>query len=128
MMNSKTRFFTIDWILHLLIGAVIPVLSMLSNIIPNDWRLGIIIFVLSIPWEGYIVLLDNPKDKIEQICLRSTFFNIVVGVLIFSGCGYLIMRTPVTTYSFYFWFYWLLSIAGTLKYRTDLRKYIDIIK
>ncbi len=128
MKDQKQRLFLIDWMLHLMIGSIIPILSFISGTAPKYWIFGIVVYFLSIPLEGYILLLNDPNDKREQICLRAMYLDAMIHIVFLSGCCYLIMRWPIVDYRLYYSFFWLGSIAGTFKYRMSLSKYLGVVK
>jgi hypothetical protein len=131
METTKTRLFLIDWILHIIVGSLIPILSMLKqNIIPNDWRWSGVILALSIPWEGYILLMNNWKDKLEQICLRAAYLYGILAVLAFMIGNYAIIYSQLfihVNYNLYYWFQVLLSIGASYRLRSFFRTYVNTL-
>lgn len=131
METTKTRLFMINWILHILIGSLIPILAMLKpNIIPDDWRWAGLILILSIPWEGYILLMHNRKDKLEQICLQAAYLYAILSVLAFMMSNYSIIYSQLFTninYSLYYWWQVLLSIIASYELRRHFRTNINTL-
>jgi cation transport ATPase len=131
MKNTKNNLFIIDWILHIIIGSLIPILSMLQpNIIPTDWRWSVIILVLSIPWEGYILLMKNRKDKLEQICLRAAYLSAILAVIAIMMSNYSIMTSELINHRFYSLYYWvqvLLAIGASYRTRSFFKTYVNTL-
>jgi cation transport ATPase len=131
MKNSKNNLFIIDWILHIIIGSLIPILSMLKpNIIPFDWRWSVIILVLSIPWEGYILLMKNWKDKLEQICLRAAYLYAILAVIAFMISNYAVIYSELIYHNFYILYYWVqvfLAIGASYRTRIFFKTYVNTL-
>jgi len=131
MKNTKNNLFIIDWILHIIIGGLIPILSMLKpNIIPTDWRWSVIILVLCIPWEGYILLMKNRKDKLEQICLRAAYLNAILFVITIMMSNYSFVYSELINqniYSLYYWVQVLLAIGASYRTRSFFKTYVNTL-
>ncbi len=131
MKNSKNNLFIIDWILHIIIGSLIPILSMLKPIIiPFDRRWSVLILLLSIPWEGYILLMKEWKDKLEQICLRAAYLYAILAVIAIMMSNYAVIYSELidhNSYSLYYWVQVFLAIGASYKTRSVFKTYVNTL-
>jgi hypothetical protein len=89
MKTISSKQFHALFALHAIIALIIPFLSVvLGPDVPNYWWYSILIFIIVIPWEGYIFMVPNPKSNLSKVCLNSMYFRITLEVLLWAVCAY----------------------------------------
>jgi hypothetical protein len=128
-MSKKSKWlFGIDWAIHFIIGCIYTIFVISNpNIVPNKWYLATLIFILSIPWEGYYFFMMPSKSLFEKVCLKATYFDAFYMIMVITILGYVSIYYDFPL-SIFYWVTLGLSIFTTiycLSQQITYRKSID---
>jgi hypothetical protein len=123
------KYFNIDWVVHLFMGMVLPVLYMIEYQQTNDAVLMCIcIYGLTIPFEGFYLMLSPSTTNSEKISVRAVYFNVYSSMFVFGICFYLFMKYVQVHIQIdlrlLFWISYFLAIGVTYKNKLTLIKHL----
>jgi len=115
--------------LHAIIALIIPFLTVvLGPDAPIYWWGSVLIFIIVIPWEGYIFMVPNPKSNLSKVCLNSMYFQITLELLSWALITYSVWATQLFYFKYMYWCTVFVAYLTTYKHRTLLTKYIEQFK
>ncbi|HNX00299.1 MAG TPA: hypothetical protein PLE74_04285 [Candidatus Cloacimonadota bacterium] len=127
MAQRTDKYFIIDWIVHLVLGMILPVIYMVEYQQTNQtYMMSLCVFCLTIPFEGYYLLLSKDITDIEKICVKSTYFNIIVNAAAFGISGYILITFVPIDFRFYLCMSYIIAIGITYKNKLNFHKELDI--
>ncbi|HQQ67679.1 MAG TPA: hypothetical protein PLX77_02505 [Candidatus Cloacimonadota bacterium] len=129
MKTTSSKQFYALFALHVIIACILPFLSVvLGPDVPIYWWLSILIFIIVIPWEGFILMVPNPKSNLSKVCLNSMYFQITMYVLFWAVCAYGVWESNWPNFKYMYWWTILAAFGTTYRHRNLLTKYIEQFK
>lgn len=129
MKTISSKQFHALFALHAIIALIIPFLSVvLGPDVPNYWWYSILIFIIVIPWEGYIFMVPNPKSNLSKVCLNSMYFRITLEVLLWAVCAYGVWVSHWFSFKYIYWYAVFAASCTTYRHRKLLTKYMEQFK
>ena len=129
MKTITSKQFHALFALHAIIACILPFLSVvLGPDVPIYWWDSCLIFIIAIPWEGYIFMVPNPKSNLSKVSLNSMHFRITLDVLFWAVCAYGVWESHWFNFKYMYWYTVFAASCTTYRHRMLLMKYIEQFK